>query len=336
MAVIKLSDLIKKNEGRLKGKFIPAREIVEARDGQESLSDIKKIYEGVIAKTKLFLSELSRGKSLKGKEVINIAKVIVERLRLNNEILLTLINTFAFFEEDDYLPLHSVNSAILAANFGLALEYGENELVDLCASALVHDVGLFKVPPKIINKPSKLTKEEYAWIKKHPAYGLELIKNIKDLPESAQDVVYQHHERIDRTGYPEGKSGEEISEFAKIVAIADVYESATHPRSYRKHKIIPYEGVKMIVQEVKRSFEPKLVKIFLNFITPYPLGSYMLLNNGEIGKVIGIHEDIPLRPVVEIALDPGGKAPKPSRRIDLAKSSALIIKRALDEEEVGS
>ncbi len=335
--MVKLSELVKKSSEKPRRKPTPAQRIVETKDGQESLVEIKKTYEDVIVRTKLLLNELSQGELIEGKEFVDIARVIVDRLRVNNEILLSLINIFAFFgEKEEYLPVHSVNSAILAANFGLALEYGENELVDLCASALVHDVGLFKVPPKIINKPSKLTKEEYAWIKKHPAYGLELIKNIKDLPESAQDVVYQHHERIDRTGYPEGKSGEEISEFAKIVAIADVYESATHPRSYRKHKIIPYEGVKMIVQEVKRSFEPKLVKIFLNFITPYPLGSYMLLNNGEIGKVIGIHEDIPLRPVVEIALDPGGKAPKPSRRIDLAKSSALIIKRALDEEEVGS
>ena len=166
------------------------------------------------------------------------------------------------------------------------------------------------------------------------AFGLELLRNIKDLPKSAPEVVYQHHERINGTGYPEGKKGEEISEYAKIVALTEAYEAITHPRPYRRKKIIPYEGVKMIIQEERDSFDPKLIKVFINIVTPYPLGSFVLLNNNEIGRVVGINEDFPLRPVVEIFFNAEGKPPEKPTRIDLTQSPILNIEKAVDENNL--
>ncbi len=139
---------------------------------------------------------------------------------------------------------------------------------------------------------------------------------------------------MDGTGYPEGKKGEEISEGARIVAILEVYDALTHPRPYRQSKFIPYEAVKMIIQEGKESFDPNLVKVFLNLVTPYPLGSFVLLNNGEIGRIVGINDGFPLRPVVEIYFDREGKPPEKPTRIDLTKSFIIYIEKAVDENDL--
>jgi HD-GYP domain-containing protein (c-di-GMP phosphodiesterase class II) len=118
------------------------------------------------------------------------------------------------------------------------------------------------------------------------------------------------------------------------VAILEVYEALTHPRPYRRNKFIPYDAVKMIIQEGKNSFDPELVKTFLNYVTPYPIGSFILLNNGEIGRVVGVNEGLALRPIVEVYFDKEGKPPEKPTRIDLIKSSILYIEKAIDENDL--
>jgi len=331
--MIKLSEIIRKTaEEKPQEKPGLISEVIKIKKNKdkESLLDLKKIYEEAILEVRLIMNDLKEGKVVEGKRVTNISEKIVEWLSIDKDMLLSLINNFSLYEKaEDYLYAHSINTSILAINLGSAYGLSKDELIDLCASTLLHDIGILKIPLEIITKPSKLTKEEFDLVKKHPDYGLQLLENIKDPPRSASKVIYEHHERIDGTGYPEGKKGEEISELAKIVAVVEVYEAITHPRPY--HRSIPYEGVKMVVQEAKSSFEPKWVKIFLNHITPYPPGSFVLLNNNEVGKVVSINENLPTRPVVEIVVNAGGKRLEKPKRIDLAKSSVLHISKALDE-----
>jgi HD-GYP domain-containing protein (c-di-GMP phosphodiesterase class II) len=245
------------------------------------------------------------------------------------------VHIFSYLgKQEDFLYAHSVNTSILATNLGLAYGYGRSELIDICISSLVHDIGYLKLSKKIINKPAKLTREEYDLVKKHTINGVALLSKIEGIPECASEVVHQHHEKVDGSGYPEGKRGDEISSYAKIVAIAEVYEAITHPRPYRREKIIPYQAVKTIVQEEKNSFEPELVKVFLNSISPYPPGSFVLLNNGIIGRVISIKKAHPLRPVVETFFDEDGKPPEKPKRIDLAQASMIHIDKALDENDL--
>lgn len=331
--MVRLSDILRKaEESKSQDRENIVTEAVKLKKEMESLPGTKKIYEDAITSIKTILSDIRAGKAVDGKEILSVAKKIVGGLQTNYNMLLSLLNIFTPFEEkEDFHYRHSVNSAILAASFGFALEYKNSETIDLCVCALVHDIGMLKIPEEILNKSSKLSKQEASLIEKHPSYGLELLENINGLPDEAADVINQHHERVDGKGYPEGKTGEQISEFAKMVAITEVYEALTHPRPYRKEKIIPYEGVKMIVQQAGTFFEPKLVKIFLNFITPYPLGSFVLMNNNEIGRVIKINKGLPLRPIVEIYYDSEGKPPDKPKNVDLAKAPVLYIEKALAE-----
>ncbi|NIM90452.1 MAG: HD domain-containing protein [Candidatus Aminicenantes bacterium] len=332
--MVKISEIIRKPEReRPKRKPGIISEVIKIKKEEESFPGIKKIYEEAIHKLKRLMNDIKDGKNVEGKNVAALAEKIIESLRINKNILISFVNNSALHESnEDYLYQHSLNASILATNLGSARGYSKDKLLDLCGSTLLHDIGILKVPREIITKPSILTKEENDQIKKHPAHGLELLENIKNPPESAAAVIYEHHERIDGTGYPEGKTGEEISEYAKIVAIVEVYEAITHPRPY--HRNIPYEGARMIVQEAKSSFEPEFVKLFLNYITPYPPGSLILLNNDEVGRVVHINEGLPLRPIVEIIYDSEGRPAEKPKRIDLSKSPVLNIKRAVDESSL--
>lgn len=331
--MVKLSDIIRK-DSKERGGEKPGliSEVAKKREDEESLPEIKKLYEDIIFETKMLMVELKAGKIINGKDVFGIAELIVDKIHTCCNPFLSLTNIFAFHgEKEDYLYSHSVNVSILATKMALSLGYEESKLIDFGASSLLHDIGMLKIAEEIINKPSELTEEERDLIKKHPLFGLELLKNIKEPPKFAPEVIYQHHERIDGSGYPEGKREQEISERAKVVAITEVYEAITHPRPYRQKKHIPYDGVKTIIHEEKGAFDLKLIKVFLNFITPYPVGSFVLLNTGEIGRVIGVNENLPLRPIVEIYYDHDGKPPLAPKRIDLSKSTVLCIERAVDE-----
>jgi len=332
--MVKLSEIIRKpKKEKPKRKRGLITEAIKTKREEVSFPGIKELYEEAILQLKSIMNDIREEKIVQGGKVVNIAEKIVEALRINKNVLISFVNNFTLYESnEDYLYQHSVNTSILATNLGSARGYSRSELIDLCASSLLHDIGILKVPREIIMKPSILTKEEDELIKKHPAYGMELLDKIKNPPESAAEVIYQHHERIDGTGYPEGITGKEIAEYAKIVAIVEVYEAITHPRPY--HRNIPYEGARMIVQEAKSSFEPEYVKLFLNYITPYPPGSLVLLNNNEVGRVININEGLPLRPVVEIIYDSEGKPPEKPKSIDLSKSPVLNIKKAVDESNL--
>jgi HD-GYP domain-containing protein (c-di-GMP phosphodiesterase class II) len=192
---------------------------------------------------------------------------------------------------------------------------------------------MLEISQEIITKPGRLSFEEFKQIKKHPGDGLELLKRITDMPQVTSEVIIQHHEKFNGKGYPEGKNGNEISKYAQIVGIAEVYEALTHARPYRKSRIIPFKAVKIIVQDENDSFYPEILKAFLNYVTFYPIGSYVRLNSDEIGKVISVNKNVPLRPVVEIIQDPDGNPVEEKKQIDLARSQFLYIEKALDENE---
>ena len=334
--MVKLSEIIRKSAGtEYEEKPGLISEAFEIKKSKESLAELKKTYEDMVLHLMLIMDEIRAGKTVAERKLASLTEIITDILRADNNMLLSLVHIFSYLgKQEDFLYAHSVNASILATNLGLAFGYGRSELINLCVSSLVHDLGYLKLPQEIINKPSKLTKEEFNHVKKHTIFGIELLSQIEGIPECATDVVHQHHEKVDGSGYPDGKRGDEISDYAKIVAIAEVYEAITHPRPYRREKIIPYQAVKTIVQEEKNSFAPEFVKVFLNSISPYPPGSFVLLNSGAIGRVISVNKKHPLRPKVEIFFDADGKPPETPMRVDLAKVPVVNIDKALDENDL--
>ena len=199
---------------------------------------------------------------------------------------------------DEYTYHHSISVSLLALATGQELGLDDDQLMKLGRCAMLHDAGKQFVPSGIINKPGKLTDEEFAIMKDHPARGAQSIKakGIGDL-ELWTGVMF-HHEKVNGRGYPKGLNKNEIPLFAKIIAVADVYDAITSYRSYRMpmHPSLAYE---IICSEIESAFEYDIVKAFTNRLIVYPLGSVLELTDKRIGTVID--NEIKLRPVVKLA-----------------------------------
>lgn len=291
--------------------------------GGESLS----LYEGTVSLMRGILKENKNYKSINTKRITTQIKKIVNQLSLNDENLLML----AFIkdsEDENYLPYHSVNVCILSIELGLGLGHAKPELIELGISALLHDMGMIE-HLHLSNQARRLTAREYSEVKNHPIKGLEILRKIKNLNKIVPYVVHQHHERLDGSGYPRGLKGESISEYARIVGLADAYEAMVHQRSYRS-KFLPLEGMREILNR-KEAFGHKLIKILIEKIGVFPIGTLAELNTKEKILVVKLDHTIPLRPVVRVQIirEADGKKPKETRMLDLTTPYSIYIKKVM-------
>ena len=279
-------------------------------------------------KTKLFI-ESPTPREVTAKEIQTRIEPLLDRLADETGELMYLAVTRSTPEY--YLHAHAVNVTILSLRLGVALGYGREELLTLGMGALLHDIGMIKVI-NLAQKKELLTSEERRTIEQHTRYSVDILKEIKDLSSASLEIAETAHERINGTGYPQGIGGSQLSEAAQIVAITDVYEALTHSRSYRD-KLLPYEALKEILK-TKELFHPKVLKTFVQYITVYPIGCWVELSTGEIGQVVNVSTDLPLRPNLKIMYDHQLRPVSPEKLLDLKKHSTLYIKRVLDEREL--
>ncbi|MEK6622650.1 MAG: HD domain-containing phosphohydrolase [Planctomycetota bacterium] len=230
--------------------------------------------------------------------------------------------------------VHSINVMIFAIKIGNGLGYNREQLAELGLAALLHDVGVCKIPNGIVIKEGTLTNEEYALIKKHPQLGYDIIVNVFDKKyQWLADVVFQEHEREGGQGYPRGITGKEIHEYAKIIGMVDVYEALSHPRPQRK-RFLPYEAAKVIVNSSKNAFAPRMIKMLITKLSCFPIGSYVVLNSKAIGSVVETNESSPLRPAIEMLYEPMGKRLPVPKLIKLQDTPLLYIVDSIFEEDL--
>ncbi len=230
--------------------------------------------------------------------------------------------------------VHGINVAIFAIKIGEGLGYKRDQLVELGIAALIHDIGMCKIPDEVVNKEGVLTNEEYALIKKHPQFGYDIIFNaLGEEYKWLADVVSQEQEREEGQGYPRGLLGNEIHEYAKVIGIVDVYEALSHPRPQRK-RFLPYEATKVIVNSSKNMFPQKLIKALLTKLSCFPTGSYVVLNSKAIGRVVETNEAYPLRPVIEMLYDSMGKKLTEKKIVKLQDTPLLYITDSMFEEDL--
>jgi len=225
---------------------------------------------------------------------------------------------------DNYTYLHSLDTCIMSAFLGLSSGFNEWELKELGVGAILHDIGKTKLPPKIINKQGRLTKEEYDEVKRHTLYGAEMLKKNFTISNTVIKIVEQHHERVDGNGYPYGLKGDEISKFAKVVCVCDVYDAVSNNRCYRD-KFSPNDAYELILAGSGTSFDKQMVINFKNTFAIYPLGCCIKLSNGEEGYVIAQNHGFPDRPVIRVLYDSKTSNPVPFYEIDLLKNINIVI-----------
>jgi HD-GYP domain-containing protein (c-di-GMP phosphodiesterase class II) len=221
---------------------------------------------------------------------------------------------------DEYTALHSLNVCVLSVTFGRHLGLGEEALVELGMGALMHDIGKIKVPLDVLNKPGRLTLEEFDLMKQHPLYGRDILNGSRDLSSTIIDVAYSHHERMSGHGYPLGKTGDAISRYGKMVAIVDVYDAITSDRVYHTG-MSAIEALKRLYEWRKDSFDEYLVEQFIQCLGIYPVGTTVELTTGEIGLVVAVNETAKLKPKVVVVMDADKRPCRPHRIVDLERES---------------
>ena len=226
---------------------------------------------------------------------------------------------------DDYTFMHSV--AVCALMIALARKLGldEQQTRDAGMAGLLHDLGKAMIPMEILNKPGKLTDEEFDLVKTHPEEGHKLLLGGIGISEMTRDVCLHHHEKIDGSGYPKRLNDETMSLFAKMGAVCDVYDAVTSNRPY-KAGWDPAESIKRMA-EWKGHFDPVVFQAFVKSLGIYPVGSFVRLESGKLGVVVEQGEQSLLKPKVRVFFSTKSQAYIKPETIDLARSPEKIAGR---------
>lgn len=203
----------------------------------------------------------------------------------------------SLIDSGDIIFTHSINVSLLAAVLGKWLGYSQEDIQLLSLAGLLHDIGKQMVPQEILTKQGKLTNEEFELLKSHAAKGYDILSQ-KNLDSRICDAALTHHERCDGSGYPYGLKGDEIQPFAKIIAIADVYDAMTANRSYRE-PICPFEVIRRFEEDGYQKYDPHMIMVFLENVVSTYVGNNVILSNGQTGEVIMINKLDLSRPIVK-------------------------------------
>lgn len=223
----------------------------------------------------------------------NIAKRIVEEMVANQKVSLDMFDLKTF---DDYLFSHCVNVAVIGCTIGMGMRFGEKLLEDIVLSGLLHDLGKMEIPDEILNKPERLTNEEFALIKTHANLSYEMIKDRPDISANVKHAVLSHHENYDGSGYPNGLDDNNISPIARILHVADVYDALTSKRCYKK----PYSqgaAIDLIEGGKGTTFDPGAVEAFIGLVPLYPKGTTVIIGESAEAIIVensGVHNKRPI------------------------------------------
>lgn len=234
-------------------------------------------------------------------EIGGTTEMLIDALSEKKDILVNIADIKMY---DDYTFHHSLSVAIMAIAVGIELGFSKAQLYELGLSGLLHDIGKVSVPIEIINKNGRLTPEEFAIVKMHPVHAANHLMERGLVPKNVLLGIVAHHERWDGTGYPYGLKGNNIPYYARILAVADVYDALTSNRPYRTPSP-PNEAIEFIMGGTGAHFDENIVHAFLRKVAPYPTGTHILLSNHKEATVLKNNPDQPLRPLVSVTDDDG-------------------------------
>ena len=234
---------------------------------------------------------------------------------------------------DNYTFHHSVNVSIMATMIGIHLGYEDWRLKQLALGSMLHDIGKMMVPVYILNKPEQLSEAEMLEMQRHTDYGFEILRKQNfSIPVPAAHVAYQHHEKYDGSGYLRQLGGDEIHEYARIAAIADVYDALTSDRPYRRG-LLPHQAYEVLLSLSGRHFDPNIMATFTKRIAPYPPGTVVQTNSGQIGVVARIQPGMAIRPIIRLLVDEYGKRYAEEKILDLTQELTAFIVKVYDGRE---
>ncbi len=294
---------------------------------------IMEIYNTSVVKLDDIFSLVKNHEPVNAEDVDAIVAVILNLVNESPEDLRLI--TISNYKTKNLLAQSSLNAMILSLLIGIQMKMISHKLLHLAVAALLHDIGMTRLPEDLLSKKGDLTPQERSQIYSHTVLSYKLITKSFKYPEEVGRIALFHHERWDGKGYPKALSGNEIPVASRILSIADAFEAMVRERPYRD-SMIGYRAIKEILNDNSRRFDASIIKIFIKSMGLYPIGSIVILNNGTIGRVKRIHHESPLRPYIELIMTPEGRVIREKQRIeiDLLQDKRLFIVRAINLDEL--
>lgn len=261
---------------------------------QKAVHTLNDTFRGIKQAGLLSNSYVLQTKETELKEVVDQILYEVE----GNESSLTLLSDIMI--TNDFILQHSLNVAIYSIAIGKQLNYTSEQLKELCIGALLHDVGKIFIESEILNKPSNLDEAEFQIIKNHTKLGYDYLRSYPGFPKNVAQCAYQHHERLDGSGYPLGLYDKDIIPYAKIIAVADVFDAVTSNRVYRD-ALLPHEALEILYAGAVREFDITIIEAFKKSIAVYPEGLMVNLSDGSSGRVIRQNKHLCDRPIIRVS-----------------------------------
>lgn len=296
---------------------IEYEEVISERTRRKAIQTIKKEFTNIADEMKL--KKVINGDRL-SVDFSKVVQAILSDIKSNKDALSILSDVYIY---DNYIFTHSLNVTVYTLGLAVKLGFNERQLLEIGFGALLHDVGKMAIPAEILNKPGKLTDEEFELIKTHPEVGFNMLRKLPNISLLTAHCALQHHERINGSGYPFGLKGDEIHEYAKIIGIADVFDAVTSHRSYRK-PMLPHEALELLYTGVGTLYDMKYIQEFNQTIAVYPIGLTVTLSDGRVGIVVKQNKSITTRPVVRIIQENGVNINNPYD-VDLVKDTNVTI-----------
>ena len=261
------------------------------------------------------LDDIRFGQKFQVDRVESLIDNMMESVFRNQNALLPLARLKKL---DDYTFEHSVGVSALLIVFGRVMKLPKETIKELALGGLLHDIGKIQIPDSILDKPGKLTDDEYLLIQSHVSAGTKLLENAPGISDVVRKVVGEHHERIDGSGYPNRLVGKQISLYGQMAAIVDVYDAITSEKVYN-HGMPATQALKKLLEWSKHHFDPQLVQAFIRAVGIYPTGSLVRLESNRMGVVIEQNDGKLLEPVVRVFYHAGQQHYVPPEIVDLAK-----------------
>jgi HD-GYP domain-containing protein (c-di-GMP phosphodiesterase class II) len=261
---------------------------------------------------------------IKARQLVNM---LVDDLFAKTDAVIQLFNVQ---DSGSYLIGHMINVAVMSILTGVTLGYDELRMRDLGVGAFLHDMGMFLISESTYHLSRALTPEEFKTVQQHAKLGFDALRGLEMMNTISANVAFQHHERFNGSGYPRGLSYGDIHEFARIVAIADVYDALTTDRPYRA-AILPGHAVEYLVAMAGTAFDPELVEAFTKRVAFFPVGSIVVLNSGEKAIVIYADQYSGTRPIIRIFADASYHKLQNPIEMDLKRNPTVFIVEVLEE-----
>lgn len=304
--------------------------LIKRIDYSERLLHAKQLFTTAKALQRQVLSDIQNGQFIDAKPIIEVLTESIDLIFENSDALACVIN---IRKKDDYLLEHSISVSILISILGCYVGYDKTLVEDLAVGAFLHDVGKINIPDKVLNKPGKLTAAEFEVMKMHVSYSKAIVDEVSGVSEISRQIVANHHEKLNGTGYPNGLEAKDLSVFSRMIVICDIYDALTANRLYRQG--VAQIKAFAILNELAISGEldSHIVNQFIKSLGVYPVGTLVKLNSNKLALVEKSNHQSPTKPLVKSFFSINQNVFVKSKEIDLSHEKDVRIEQGVRADD---